>query len=174
MILAHLPAGYIASKLLHKRLAASGVAWKPFLWAGLLGAVAPDLDMLYYLIDASRHHHAFFTHFPAFWGGLLLAAGVWYRLARDKRLAVLAVIFALNGVIHLCLDSVAGSIRWLAPFDFQPFAMTTVPRLSGSRRLDYLMHWSSWVELIPIGWALWLWRWKWLQARLDTNNAPRY
>ena len=159
MILGHLPAGYVAARLLQGRAAAQGVAWRPFLIAALLGSVAPDFDFLYfYLIDASRHHHAFVTHTPLFWGGLLLAAVLWYGLARNRRWAVLALVFTFNACIHLCLDSIAGSIRWLAPFSEQVFALTRVPHVTAWRRLDYLLHWASWLELIPIAWAVWLWR----------------
>ena len=160
MILGHLPAGYVVARLLRQRFAASGVTWRTFLAAALLGSVAPDFDLLYYytLNQQQQHHHAYVTHFPIFWAGMLVAAAVWYRMARDKRHAALAVVFAMCGFVHLCLDSGAGNIRWLAPFLDQRFALTKVPHLTGSRRLDYLMHWSFLLELIPIAWALFLWR----------------
>ncbi|MEA5097202.1 MAG: metal-dependent hydrolase [Burkholderiaceae bacterium] len=160
MIFAHLPAGYVVARLLRQRLASAGVSWKPFLLACLLGAIAPDLDFLYYYtIDQQQHHHhAYITHFPIFWGVLLAVAGVWYRLARNKMVAALVLAFTFNACVHLCLDSIAGSIRWLAPFSFEPYSLFIVPRVTGSRRLDYLLHWTSWLELIPIAWALWLWR----------------
>lgn len=158
MILGHLPAGYVAARLLQRQAAAQGAAWKPFLIAALLGAVAPDFDFLYtYLIDASRHHHAYVTHTPLFWGSLLLASALWTGLARNRRWAVLALVFTFNAFIHLCLDSIAGSIRWLAPFSEQVFALTRVPHVTAWRRLDYLLHWAAWLELVPILWAAWLW-----------------
>lgn len=158
MIIAHLPAGYVVAKLLHKRFVPADVAWKPFLLACLVGSIAPDFDFLYYLIDSRIHHHAFPPHFPILWVGLLAGSVVWFRLAQDKRRAALAVVFALCGFLHLCLDSFAGSIRWLAPFAYDPYSLFTVPRITGSRRLDYLRHWTSWLELIPIAWATVLWR----------------
>jgi hypothetical protein len=160
MIFAHLPAGYVTARLLQKRMHVSDVAWKTFLVAGLLGSVAPDFDLLYYfIIDQQRHHHhTYFTHFPVFWISLLAVSCLWYRFASNKRWATLAVIFSLNGFIHLILDSVAGNIRWLAPWDFQRYALTKVPHMTGSRRLDYLMHWSFLFELIPIVWAGILWK----------------
>ena len=159
MILGHLPAGYVVARLLRQRFAASDVTWRTFLAAALLGSVAPDFDLLYYytLNQQQQHHHAYVTHFPIFWAGMLVAAAVWYRLARDKAWAALALIFTLNAFIHLGLDSIAGSIRWLAPFDFSPYSLASVPRVTGSRRLDYLMHWTVWLELVPIGWAVRLW-----------------
>lgn len=160
MILAHLPAGYIAAKLLHKHFQANCACWKYFLAVALIGSIAPDLDLLYFMVDANRpyHHHAYWSHFPIVWGSLLLIAGIWYRLAEKKKMAALAVMFTLCGFIHICLDSVAGSIRWAYPFNTLPYSLITVPRVTGSRRLDYLVHWSSWLELIPIMWAAILWR----------------
>ncbi len=158
MILAHLPTGYVVARLLRQPLAGTDIRWKAFLGACLLGSIAPDLDFLYYLIDSSRHHHIFFTHYPAFWGVVLGASALWYGLAHDKRWPVLALVLALNAFVHVCLDSVAGSIRWLAPLSFEPYALVTVPRVTGSRRLDYVIHWSSWLELIPMLWAGWLGR----------------
>jgi inner membrane protein len=157
MILGHLPAGYVLAKLTHKQFEQSSVSWPAFLVAALLGAVAPDFDMAYYLIDNSRHHHAFVTHFPLFWGGLLLASALWFWCAHDRLWATLALIFAMNGLLHLALDSMAGSIRWAVPVNFLPYSLTTVPQVTGSRRLDYLMHWSSWLELMPMMWAFLLW-----------------
>lgn len=158
MILAHLPTGYVLGRLLRQPLASVKIAPRDLMAVCLLGSIAPDLDFLYYLIDSSRHHHIFFTHYPAFWGGVMGVAGLWYGLAREKRWPALMLAFTLNAFVHVCLDSVAGSIRWLAPLSFEPYSLITVPRVTGSRRLDYLIHWSSWLELIPMVWAGWLWR----------------
>ncbi|MBS1170355.1 MAG: hypothetical protein H6R01_1273 [Burkholderiaceae bacterium] len=161
MILGHLPAGYVVAKRLHRRFADSSVSWRALLLASLLGAVAPDFDFLYYYTFGQQryHHHAYVTHYPLFWGALLLGAIVSHRLARDRLWASLGVVFTFNAFIHLCLDSFAGSIRWLAPFAYEPYSLLIVPHMTGSRRLDYLQHWSFWLELMPISWALWLyWR----------------
>ena len=160
MILAHLPTGYVLGRLLHQPFARTGLAPRSLMVACLLGSIAPDLDFLYYLIDGSRHHHIFFTHYSVFWVTLLIATALWYGLARDKRWPALALALTLNAFVHVCLDSVAGSIRWLAPVSFEPYSLITVPRVTGSRRLDYVIHWSSWLELIPMVWAGWLWRHK--------------
>lgn len=160
MILAHLPAGYIAAKLLHKRFHATCPCWTYFLMAALIGAITPDLDLIYFQFDPRRpyHHHAYWSHLPVLWAGLVAMAGVWFVVAREKKMAALALMFTLCGFIHICLDSVAGSIRWAFPFNALPYSLVTVPRATGSRRLDYLVHWSSWLELIPIMWAAVLWR----------------
>lgn len=158
MILAHLPMGYVVAKLARQSFVPAKLDAKSWMAACLLGAIAPDLDFLYYLIDSSRHHHIFFTHYPIFWGALLIAAASWYSFARGRRWPALALALTFNAFLHVCLDSVAGSIRWLAPFSYEPYALVSVPRVTDSRRQDYLIHWSSWLELIPMLWAVTLWR----------------
>lgn len=186
MIFAHLPAGYVVARLLRNRLAEAQtnnpvkakaevevltqqrVPWKWLLAACLLGSIAPDSDLTFYLFDATRHHHLYPTHYPVVWGSLLLASVVWFCGASDKRWAVLALAFTLNAFVHLCLDSFAGSIRWLAPWSFERYALATVPRRTGTRLFDYLLYWTAWLELIPILWAAWLWRWRPVMTASDT------
>ena len=61
MFIAHLPAGFLLSRL-HPRLKRHGT------WV-MTGAVLPDVDMSYFiLIDAgATHHHSYITHRPALW-----------------------------------------------------------------------------------------------------------
>ncbi|WP_432722673.1 hypothetical protein R0381_001538 [Jeongeupia wiesaeckerbachi] len=66
MIIAHLPSGYVLSALILKhapRLPASAAA---IIVAGIVGALAPDFDMLWFhLVDHRQtHHHKYFTHWP--------------------------------------------------------------------------------------------------------------
>ena len=74
MIFGHLPAGYITSKLLFKKFATRTSFYKAFMFWGMFGAIAPDIDLFYYyLIDVYKNsHHTYFTHFPLFWLILLL------------------------------------------------------------------------------------------------------
>lgn len=49
---------YLLATVLLKRLAASGASAKAVVVAGVLGAVAPDLDMFYFhLVDQRQTHH---------------------------------------------------------------------------------------------------------------------
>jgi hypothetical protein len=75
MIIAHLPAGYVVSKLMSPYFEGCGADPKVLLRAGVLGSFAPDFDMAYfYLVDhRQHHHHSYLTHFPIIWFGLLLA-----------------------------------------------------------------------------------------------------
>jgi hypothetical protein len=160
MIIGHLPAGYVASKLLFPYFETRGAIAKPFLWAGVLGAFAPDFDMAYFhLIDhRQHHHHSYWTHFPIVWLSLLLVALIWFYSARIKSSAALAVIFTINGFIHLFLDTIVGDIWWLAPFVDKPFALFTVPALYTPWWLNFLLHWSFALELAIVAWAVYLWR----------------
>ena len=160
MLTAHLPAGYVAAKLLFPRLATQGAPFRPFLIAALLGAVAPDFDLLYfYLIDERQHlHHTFWPHFPILWLILLLVSTAWLYFVRARQYAALAVIFTANGMIHMVLDTVVGNIWWFAPFVNQPYSLFTVTARYSPWWLNYIIHWTYGFELAIIVWAIYLWR----------------
>lgn len=149
MIIGHLPAGYILSRSLSNIASACGVSARLFIIAGVLGAMAPDLDMLYFhLIDQRQHHHhSYWSHFPLVWGAILLFSLLFLSVAKDKRRPLLVSIFALNGFVHLLLDSLVGDVWWLAPFVNQPFALFTVPTHYSPWWLNFVLHWSFLVEL---------------------------
>lgn len=178
MIIGHLPAGYVASKLMFPYFEARGAVSKPFLWSGVLGAFAPDFDMVYFhLVDhRQHHHHTYWTHFPIVWLSLLLAALIWFYSARTKSSAALAVIFTINGFIHLFLDTIVGDIWWLAPFVDKPFALFAVPALYTPWWLNFLLHWSFALELAIVACAVYLWRISpnpSFQGRLRDKTAQR-
>lgn len=160
MIIGHLPAGYVVARLLFPRFERRSVALKPFLLAGVTGAVAPDLDMIYFhLLDhRQHHHHTYWTHFPIMWASLLFVSVVWLRVARPGRIAALATIFSLNGFIHLVLDTIVGDIWWFAPFIEKPFAFFTVSPIYHPWWLNFILHWSFALELAVLLWAVHLWR----------------
>lgn len=160
MLIAHAPAGYVSSRLLFRRFSELGAPYKPFLFAGMFGAVAPDLDMFYfYFIDQRQHHHhTLWPHFPILWAALLLAALIWLHAARTRKFAALAVIFSLNGLQHMVLDTVAGNIWWLAPFVNKPFSFFTVPARYSPWWLNFVLHWTFAFELAIVGCAIYLWR----------------
>jgi hypothetical protein len=160
MIIGHLPAGYIVSKLLAARLAADGVKGRLFVGAGMAGAIAPDVDMLYfYLVDQRQHHHhTYFTHFPVVWMALVLLSLLWMGSSRRTLGPALAFTFSLNGFIHLLLDSIVGDIWWLAPVVDRPFALFMVPALYQPWWLNFVLHWSFAFEIALIAGAAWLWQ----------------
>ena len=159
MFIGHLPAGYVACRLLRPRFR-SLTSERAYLWWGLAGALAPDLDMFYfYLVDHRRHHHhSYVTHWPVLWAGALLLAVLWMRRDRVSSGPVLAFIFSLNAFIHMFLDSIVGDIWWLMPWVDQPFALATVQRLVEPWWLNFALHWSFGLEILVVAWAVWLWR----------------
>ena len=149
MFIAHLPAGYIASKLLYPRFRHHGVGLKNFMWAGIGGALVPDVDLLYfYLLDhRQHHHHSYITHFPMLWIALVAISSAWLSWGRSKDAAALACIFSFNGLFHMFLDTIVGDIWWLAPFVDRPFAFFSVPAVHHPWWLNFILHWSFALEL---------------------------
>lgn len=149
MFIAHLPAGYISSALLCRRLKLSGANARKFMAFGTLGAIAPDLDIFYfYLIDQRQHnHHSYFTHFPLLWAALLLCSVIWLYKSRSKSLAALAVIFSFNGLVHMILDTVVGAIQWFAPFIDRYFAFFPITARYHPWWLNFILHWSFLLEI---------------------------
>lgn len=162
MIVAHWPAGYLVSSFLFSRipLAARTTTRGAFLSAGIAGALAPDMDMLYFhLVDhRQHHHHTYFTHFPSFWAALLCLSVVWLLAVRHQSKPMVAIIFSLNGLLHMVLDSVVGDIWWLAPLQGTPFSFATVPALYQPWWLNFLLHWSFLLELTLMACAVMVWR----------------
>lgn len=156
MLIAHLPAGYIVSVLTYPMAGRLQVDCKTYLRCGMLGAVAPDFDMIYfYLVDGGMHpHHSYFSHFPLTWLLLVAAAAVYYRRSADRRLPMLALVFAGNGFLHMLLDYVASNIYWLAPFVLQPFSLTIVERVYQPRWFNFLFHRAFALEIAIVATAL--------------------
>ena len=160
MIIGHLPAGYLISTFTYMRLGSDVVSRQVFLLAGMAGAIAPDADLLYfYLVDQRQHHHrTYFTHFPVVWLALLALSVRWFCTARFRLLPALAVVFTLNGFVHLMLDTIVGDIWWLAPFVDQPYSLFTVPARYHPWLFSFIFHWSFVFELAIATWAVMVWR----------------
>lgn len=156
MFIAHAPSGYIAARLLLPRLQLPARCRKIFLWSGIVGAVAPDFDMVYFhWVDHRAHsHHTYVSHYPILWLTLLAAALLWRRRAASPVGPALALIFSLAGLIHMALDTVVGGIRWLAPVSDRFFSVTHVPAVYDHWWVNFALHWSFGLELLIVGWAL--------------------
>jgi inner membrane protein len=128
--------------------------------ASLTGAIAPDLDLLYfYLIDGQQHHHhAYVTHFPVVWIASILVCAIWWRSGRNQSCALVAGIFSLDGFVHMLLDSIVGDIAWLAPLTPQRFSLFAVPALYKPWWLNFILHWSFALELALVAAAVIWWR----------------
>lgn len=157
MFVAHAPVGYITHRLLFPRAEKLGVTRRTFLFWAVFGAVAPDLDLFYFfLIDHRQHpHHAYASHWPLCWVLLLLLAALWF--GRDRRRGALALVFSLGGLLHMVLDTVAGDIRWLAPFSDRAYALFHVQAVLQPWWLSFFVHPSFLLELLLVALALVLW-----------------
>jgi hypothetical protein len=178
MIIGHAPAGYITGVLLSKRICALGPARIAFLIAAVSGAIAPDVDMLYFhLLDhRQHHHHTYFTHWPVVWLACTAVALAWMHKRGNSRRAPLAFVFCLGGLIHMLLDSVVGHIWWLAPLVDRPFALWTVPAVYTPWWLNFLLHWSFALELALCASAWMLYRSRVRAERsagAGTSKSPR-
>jgi inner membrane protein len=151
MFVAHLPAGYLITS--HLEPSAS----RRLLALGLAASVLPDVDLVrFYLVDHGRvPHHAYFTHVPLFWAVLAVP---WFIVAfgqRSRDALIGGVVFFANVFGHLALDTVAGGIRWLAPFSDRSFALVTVPARYGWWVTSFALHWTILVELAIVAAAAW-------------------
>jgi hypothetical protein len=159
VLVGHLPAGYLVSKLLARRIQARDLERQHFIAAGMLGAIAPDLDMFYfYFIDQRQHHHhLYFPHLPVVWLVLVGVSAAWLY-SRRKAMASLALIFSLNGLVHMFLDSTAGDIWWFGPWVDKPFALVTVRARYQPWWLNFVLHWTFLLEVFVLLLAAYVWR----------------
>ncbi len=141
MITAHIPSGYLLGKSLqakHRLLMA----------VVIIGAVFPDFDLFwFYFVDGKAfHHHRYWVHAPGFW--LLISAIIipvlllWYKAVLKPYLFFLAAV-----ALHICLDTIAGSIMWLWPFSNQLYELTTVPATQSHWILSFMVHWTFGLEI---------------------------
>lgn len=184
MFIAHLPAGYLVTRVLWPRLAPitvpSSGERKRALAVGLAASLAPDLDLFwFYFVDGGRtHHHHFFPHLPAVWllGGALAfgLTTLWGAVRRptpsrflsaqatganDEKdrswLAPRLVLLATAcGLVHLLLDTVVGHIKWGWPVTERMVAAFDVPARGGHWIMNFVLHWSFALELVIVAVAM--------------------
>ncbi|MBV1961605.1 MAG: metal-dependent hydrolase [Immundisolibacteraceae bacterium] len=156
MFIAHIPSGYILSTSIVERIRNLPVKATIAIPVGILGALAPDFDMLYfYLIDHQQtHHHKYITHWPLLWLSLIIISSSWFRFSSQSKAASTILIFSLGGLLHLILDTLVGDIWWLSPFINEPYALFTVPALVKPWWLNFIIHWSFAVEVAIFFWAV--------------------
>ena len=151
MFIAHAPAGFILTKAIQQK-ADTG----KYLILGLVASILPDLDMLYfYFIDNKQHmHHTYMTHVPFNWMILAIFCFliIWFFKKREYFLP--ASIFFSNIFLHFILDSIVGRIQWLFPVTAKPFFLFDVPALYSHWIYNFLYHWTFFLEIIIILFAL--------------------
>ncbi len=144
MIFGHLPAGYLCSNFLLKFREIPKEKRDTLMLLGLIGSIAPDLDMFYfYLVDHRQHwHHTYFTHWPSFWLSVISLGIIAGWGLRNRFLANGGVIVGVNGLLHLVLDTHIGRIRWLEPFSDRWVYFWNVPPLYHPKVLNFVFHWT--------------------------------
>lgn len=145
MLIAHAPVGYLLGAALRRWSSVPGLV--P---AAVAGALAPDLDMVLFLADPTIHHHAWPTHWPVVWLGLAAAAAPGLAWPASRTRAVLGLVFAASGFLHLALDTVAGDVRWLAPLSERAWSLVRVSRRFEPWWLNFVVHWTFGVELVVV------------------------
>lgn len=150
MFLAHLPAGYLLTKGIQRRMHETR-----HLWIGVVASVLPDIDLLYfYFIDHRQTlHHEYWTHLPIFWLTLWVAITIGNRYFKNRIVSIVLLIFFSNVFLHLILDTFVGGISWLYPWSSKSFFLVTVPAAHTFWAFSFLTHWSFLVELAIIVWA---------------------
>ncbi len=143
MFIGHLPSTYLAFKLAAPR-SLSNAAFK----AGMLGAVLPDIDMLWFYVVDNRghHHHEYFTHRPAVWLGLLILCALLMWSTRTRH-APAGIALCAGALTHMVFDSIAGSIGWLWPLSDAAFPLVIVQPTHSHWILSFLAHWTFKVEI---------------------------
>lgn len=144
MLIAHLPSGYVLGRLMPRQGAA-------VMGAALIGAMLPDLDMIWFhFVDAGKwHHHVYWPHLPWVWA---VAALVAFPLLAWRGYLVPGLAFFAAIFLHLALDTIAGGIAWAAPFDTTLYALVTVPARYSHWVISFVLHWTFLLEI-----AIWLW-----------------
>jgi inner membrane protein len=156
VFIAHLPAGYLATRLILERQPVPEPLRRRLLVLGMAAGVLPDLDLLwFYFVDHRRQvHHAYLPHLPLAWIALFAIAALVLWMGRASRMTWLGIlVFPAKILLHLVLDT-AGGIRWLWPFSDAEFAMSHVEARYRPWYLNFVLHWTFALELAILGAAL--------------------
>lgn len=162
MFIAHLPSGYILAKLLEKKFKQNLLSKKVFFIIVMIGAVFPDIDLIYfYLFDnRSVHHHKYFLHWFSFWIPIFLMSYFYFkRSIYSHKFALMVMLFSGAALLHIGLDTFVGDVWLFAPFIDQPYVFFEVTSRYQPWWLNFILHWSFLVELILCLIALWIY-WK--------------
>ncbi|HEX5870580.1 MAG TPA: metal-dependent hydrolase [Longimicrobium sp.] len=158
MFIAHLPAGYLATRLVLRRQPVPEPLRRKLIALGMIASVLPDLDLLwFYFVDHRRQvHHAYLPHLPLAWIALFAAAALVLRLRRASRAAWLAmIVVAANILLHQVLDTLAGGIRWAWPFSRAEFVLSHVEARYEPWYLNFVLHWTFALEIALLAAAFW-------------------
>ncbi|MEO0558073.1 MAG: metal-dependent hydrolase [Bacteroidota bacterium] len=165
MLIGHFSAGYLAATAALRRTPPA--RRRALMTAALIGSVLPDLDLIYfYGVDSSVHHHALLPHWPLLWVAVLVASSLFSCNNGLSRWGHLGLALGAAALLHCSLDSIAGSVRWLAPFSDHETTLVAVPPTHDSWILSFVTHWTFGLELAVVVAAAAVW---WTQRRRARN-----
>ena len=145
MFIAHLPAGYLLTRMLQRKMHTT-----KYLLVGLIASVFPDLDLLYfYFIDHRQTlHHEYWTHLPFVWLSLWLVLILITLVWKKKEWFMLTMIIFSNIILHLILDTFVGGIAWLYPLSHTPLFLVTIPARYSFWVENFIFSWTFLVEIL--------------------------
>jgi inner membrane protein len=158
VFIAHLPAGYLATRLIIDRQRTPEPLRRRLLALGMIASVLPDLDLLWFYLVSDRRqvHHAYLPHLPLAWIPVFAAAALVLWMRRGGRTAWLGMlVVAVNILLHQVMDTTAGGIRWLWPFSDAELVMSHVEARYQPWYLNFVLHWTFALEVAILAAALW-------------------
>lgn len=156
MLIAHAPAGYLITRLLARSVFKNTVRhertdgfYQRLMFAGILGSILPDFDLIYYsFFDSSKTaHHGYITHMPVFWLSIWCLCMLIGKIIHDRRTYALGTTLCMNAVVHLVLDTLTGVICWLYPFSIEGVNIFKVANIHIWWVQNYLYHWTFLIEI---------------------------
>ena len=152
MFIGHLPAGYLATHGILKlvKIDKSDVIYRRLMWTGLIAAIAPYFDLIYfYLIDNRQTlHHHYFTHTPYFWFSFFFFTSIVAFMSGSRAMMMGSALIFINSLIHLFLDTIVGKIKWGWPFIWHDTVFFDVPSVHDWWVLNFVLHWSFLFECL--------------------------
>lgn len=150
MLIAHLPAGFLLTRRILDHARPDVKLSRRLLVLGLIASVLPDLDLLhFYLIDQRQTlHRLYWPHLPMFWLAPAAVCFLVCALSRSKLLTLVFLTFYANVFLHLVLDTVAGPVFWLYPFDKTGLVLIDLPARYGWWIWNVVLHWTFGLELM--------------------------
>lgn len=151
MFIAHLPSGYILAKVLFNKVKYKKLSKKTFFLAIMIGAILPDIDLFYFYFFDNRsvHHHQYFLHWFSFWIPIFISAYLYLKYSKyNSKFAYIAVLLSSGALLHLCLDTFVGDVWLFAPFIDKPFVFFEVTPRFQPWWLNFIFHWSFFVEIM--------------------------
>ena len=151
MIFAHSSLGVLSAYIIDKTRNCTRTTL--FIWiAGILGSVAPDIDILYVvLIDPTSSHRGFFTHsLPLYFLGFLWAY-IYIRLSKlPNYFEKAALAFSLGTVFHIVSDAIVDYVYPVKPFVNFAYTFRLFPLYKDQGIFSYITSPYMLLELIII------------------------